>query len=80
VVVLLVFLVLALLGAGGGEGPVVGWGGVRVRVRLGANADDSIETGVPAIVLLVGMAGDGGSGCVLMVRVDMAFEAASQQS
>jgi len=69
VVVLLYFLVLALLGASGRGGPVVGWVGVRVRVRLGANAD-SIEAGVPAIGLVVGVAGDGGLDCVLVMRVD----------
>ena len=81
-VVLLRFLVFALFGASGGRGAVVDWGGVCLRVWLGVNADDSIEAGVPAIGALVGVAGDGGLGCVLVVRVDggMVFEAASLKS
>jgi hypothetical protein len=69
VVVLLCCLVLALFGAGGGGGAVVGWGGVRARVWLGVNADDSVDAGVPAIGLLVGVAGDSGLDCVLVVWV-----------
>ena len=69
VVVLVCFLVFTLFGAGRGLRAVVNWRGVCVRVQLGVNADDSIEAGVPAIGLLVGVAGDSGSGCVLVVQV-----------